>query len=164
MNRATGAGAALAGPAARSSSGLTIIELVVAIAIVGVLVGIALPMYQRYRERIRVEQAKQDIVTMSGPIANYFLDNRDYPKSLADVGFGAMRDPWGNPYGYLNLRDPRSRGNARKDHSLVPINSDFDLYSMGPDGRSAPPLTAKSSRDDIVRANNGAFVGVAADY
>jgi general secretion pathway protein G len=35
---------------------------------------------------------------------------------------------------------------------------------MGPDGRTAPPLTARYSRDDIVRANNGAFVGVAADY
>ena len=55
-------------------------------------------------------------------------------------------------------------GHARKDHSLVPINTDFDLYSMGPDGRSSPPLTAKASRDDIVRANDGAFVGVAADY
>jgi general secretion pathway protein G len=46
----------------------------------------------------------------------------------------------------------------------VPINTDFDLYSMGPDGRSAPPLTASDSRDDIVRANNGRFVGIAADY
>jgi hypothetical protein len=50
------------------------------------------------------------------------------------------------------------------DHSLVPINTDFDLYSMGPDGRNSPPLTAKHSRDDIVRANNGAFIGVASDY
>jgi len=46
----------------------------------------------------------------------------------------------------------------------VPINTDFDLYSMGPDGRSAPPLTAKHSRDDIVRANDGAFIGLASDY
>ncbi|MCG6963484.1 MAG: prepilin-type cleavage/methylation domain-containing protein, partial [Acidobacteria bacterium] len=37
-------------------------------------------------------------------------------------------------------------------------------YSMGPDGKSQPPLTAKASRDDIVRAGNGSFVGVAIDY
>ena len=55
-----------------------------------------------------------------------------------------MRDPWGNPYGYLNLGDKNANGHARKDHSLVPINTDFDLYSMGPDGRSSPPLTAKA--------------------
>ena len=46
----------------------------------------------------------------------------------------------------------------------MPINSDFDLYSMGPDGESSPPLTAKSSRDDIVRANNGNFIGTAQGY
>jgi general secretion pathway protein G len=57
-----------------------------------------------------------------------------------------------------------ARGHARKDHSLVPINTDFDLYSMGPDGRSAPPLTAQHSRDDIVRANNGTFIGIASEY
>jgi hypothetical protein len=60
--------------------------------------------------------------------------------------------------------EKRAHGHARKDHSLVPINTDFDLYSMGPDGRSSPPLTAQHSRDDIVRANNGAFIGIASEY
>lgn len=35
---------------------------------------------------------------------------------------------------------------------------------MGADGASVSPLTAKSSRDDIVRANNGRFVGLASTY
>jgi general secretion pathway protein G len=35
---------------------------------------------------------------------------------------------------------------------------------MGPDGRSKGPLTAKDSRDDIILAADGAFVGVAADF
>jgi general secretion pathway protein G len=49
----------------------------------------------------------------------------------------------------------------RKDRFLVPINSDFDLYSMGKDGESVPPLTAQKSRDDIIRANDGAYIGPA---
>ena len=52
----------------------------------------------------------------------------------------------------------------RKDKNLVPVNTDYDLYSMGEDGRSVGPFTAKASRDDIVRANDGGFVGLAADY
>ena len=48
-----------------------------------------------------------------------------------------------------------------KDRFLVPINSDFDLYSMGKDGKSQMPLTAKDSRDDIIRANDGAYIGLA---
>jgi general secretion pathway protein G len=35
---------------------------------------------------------------------------------------------------------------------------------MGKDGDSKAPLTAKASRDDIIRANNSAFIGLATDY
>jgi general secretion pathway protein G len=143
---------------------MTLVELTIALCIAAVLLAIAIPSYQQYRERARIDQAKSDIMAMSAIIANFYQDAHAYPDSLADAGLGGMRDPWGNPYGYLNLGDRNARGQARKDHSLVPINTDFDLYSMGPDGRTAPPLTARYSRDDIVRANNGAFVGVAADY
>jgi general secretion pathway protein G len=57
-----------------------------------------------------------------------------------------------------------SSSQPRKDRFLVPINSDYDLYSMGPDGASAPPLTAKASHDDIIRASDGAYVGVAENF
>lgn len=144
--------------------GVTLIELMVAVGIVAVLAAIALPSWASYRERVRVDQARKDIVIMSATIGRYQLDARAYPDSLADAGLGAPLDPWGRPYQYLPLDGGRNRGLARKDHSLVPINTDFDLYSPGPDGASSPPLTAARSRDDIVRANNGAFVGVAADY
>ena len=52
----------------------------------------------------------------------------------------------------------------RKDKNLVPLNADYDLYSKGKDGKSQPPLTAKVSYDDIVRANNGGFVDLASKY
>ena len=52
----------------------------------------------------------------------------------------------------------------RKDKNLVPINSEYDLYSLGPDGDSMPPLTAKPSRDDIVMANDGKYIGPVEDY
>ena len=50
------------------------------------------------------------------------------------------------------------------DLSLHPINTDFDLCSVGKDGKSAAPLTAKISQDDIIRANNGGYVGLASNY
>lgn len=53
---------------------------------------------------------------------------------------------------------------ARKDRFLVPINSDYDLYSVGPDGQSRPPLNAAASRDDIIRAADGAFYGLAEKF
>jgi general secretion pathway protein G len=73
-------------------------------------------------------------------------------------------DPWGRPYQYLNIALAPNPGVLRKDKNLVPINTDYDLYSLGRDGDSVPPLNAAKSRDDIVRANNGAFIGKGEDY
>jgi len=55
-------------------------------------------------------------------------------------------------------------GSARKDHFLVPLNTDYDLYSVGRDGKSHPPLSAPDSADDVIRANDGAYIGLAANY
>ena len=144
-----------------------LVELMLVMAIIGVLAAIAVPSYSDYIDRARAAQAIQDIGAISKQITVFALTNGSkYPASLVEIGMGNMRDPWGNPYQYLNLSDPKlkDKGQSRKDHNLVPINSDFDLYSMGKDGASASPLTAKVSRDDIVRANNGRFIGRAADY
>ena len=144
--------------------GLTVIELMIGVAIVAVLVAVALPAYSDYRERQRIMQAISDLVVLNAVIKNYHFDVGSYPESLADVGAATRLDPWGKPYVYLNLQDPASKGNARKNKNLVPINSDFDLYSVGKDGQTSPPLTSKYSRDDVVRANDGRYNGLAADY
>lgn len=150
----------------RGRVGFTLVELVIVIAIVGVLAAIAVPSYHSYRDRVLVAQAQSDIVTLAVAISLYRLDSRLLPDSLADVGKAGMLDPWKNPYKYLKLSplDKRLMGSVRKDKNLVPINSDYDLYSMGKDGTTAAPLTAKASQDDIVRANDGRFVGLAADH
>ena len=151
----------------RLQQAFAIIELLVVVTIIGVLATIAGPIYSDYIDRARSAQAIQDIGAISKSITIYALSNgNQFPDSLKTVGMHTMLDPWGNPYQYLNLSDPKlkGKGQARKDHNLVPINSDFDLYSMGKDGASVSPLTAKASRDDIVRANNGRFIGRAADY
>jgi len=66
-----------------------------------------------------------------------------------------------NPSDSVN---PGVLGQMRRDHFLVPVNTDFDLYSLGKDGRSQSPFTAAASQDDIVRANNGLYVGLVSEY
>lgn len=134
------------------------------LGVVAVLATIAVNSWSGWRERARIAQAQNDIIAISAVIDQHWQDTQTYPASLAAIGRGGMKDPWGNGYRYLALTTPASAGAARKDHSLVPLNSDYDLYSMGPDGKSSPPLTAKASRDDILRANNGRFVGPASTY
>lgn len=145
--------------------GFTLPELLMALAIVAVLMAIAIPMYGNYKDKIRVNKAVQDISHIQTVVERWALDrNYKYPDSLTDVGMDGMLDPWNTPYQYTNVSDAKGKGSARKDRNLVPINTDFDLWSNGPDKLSTPPLTAARSRDDVVRANNGRFVGPAADY
>lgn len=144
--------------------GWTLLELMMAVTVAGTLLTLALSSYSSVREKARVVQAKTDLSGMLQVFERYRVSSNRLPSTLADVGLDGRLDPWGNPYVYLNFEDVKGKGKMRKDHNLVPINSEFDLYSMGPDGRSVSPLTAKASRDDIIVANDGAFIGVASDY
>jgi len=149
-----------------SSSGFTLIELLTVVALVAILAAIAIPLFTEFRQRAQVAAAIAGIKVIDQAIVSHFIGTDAYPDSLAEVGLETMRDPWGNPYQYTRINVPGKNmvGKARKDRFLVPINSDFDLYSMGPDGESRTPLTAKASQDDIIRANDGSYIGRAANY
>ncbi len=146
-----------------SARGFTLIELMLIVLIMGVLATVALPFYKGYQERVRVHQAVLDITAMSVAVNNYWIDNRGYPASLVDVGLAGKLDPWGNPYVYYNI-DANGKGGARKDHALNPLNTDFDIYSSGADGQSKPQITQKLSLDDVIRASNGAYIGLASAF
>src|SRR5512143_377863 len=146
----------------RRIRGMTLLELVVAVTAATILASIAVPAYNGYVNRARVARAVGDIGTISLQLYRWQLSMRTFPATLAEAGIGAT-DPWGRPYQYLRVAGA-NRGDLRKDRNLVPINTDFDLYSMGPDGATLPPLTARASQDDVVRANDGSYIGLAKDY
>lgn len=150
--------------------GFTLIELVLVLAIVAALVALGSVVLTSVFDRARNNQTITDIYLIENLILRYELDDGGLPDSLDDTEAADMRDPWGNPYQYTNLADaPKNPAGKpmvphRKDKFLNPINTDYDLYSSGKDGESRQPLTAKPSLDDIVRASNGAFVGLAVNY
>ena len=143
--------------------GFTLIELVIVVVVLGLLAALAVPNFQRVVERARIARAIGDIDTIGHNVTEFNLINDRLPTSLAEIGMDSYGDPWGNPYVYLVVAGA-NRGALRKDKFLVPINSDFDLYSMGPDGRTTAALTAKAAHDDVIRANDGGFVGVAENF
>ncbi len=141
---------------------MTLIELMLVIAIIATLSAIAVPTFNTYVEKARITRVIAEIRTLQQELTTYEIEG-NLPASLADIGKANLRDPWGNPYQYQNFALV-PKGNWRKDRFLVPINTSFDLWSMGPDGQSKPPLTAKHSRDDIIRANDGGYIGPASRY
>jgi general secretion pathway protein G len=137
---------------------------VIVLAIVGVLTAVAIPIYGGYTDRQDRRTTITDIRVLETAIVRFRTEFGSFPNSLDRVAEPGLVDPWGNPYEYLNIEDLQPGDKPRKDKNLVPLNSDFDLYSMGKDGESAIPLTVGISHDDIIRANDGAFVGLAIDY
>src|SRR5574341_1665893 len=145
------------------SPGFRVIEVLVTIAIVVAAMAIALPSYSSYRERALVAQAITDIGALNVSVRHYITENRVPPPSLSAIGASGKLDPWGNPYQYTDLTTA-GISKARKNKNLVPINSEYDLYSMGKDGLSKLPLTVPVSRDDVILANDGRFIGLASKY
>jgi len=151
----------------KKAGGFTVLELMIALCVAGIMSAIAVPLYAAIVEHARVAQAVADIGTLDMRLERYFANNFRYPDSLEELPGAPLVDPWGQPYQYLRIRDneePGLHGRLRKDRNLVPINSDFDLYSNGDDGDTRPPLTARSSLDDIVRAADGSFVGIGGEF
>ena len=144
-------------------NGFTLVEILIAVAVLGILASIALPQYSQFIERAERDEAITDINTISLVISDHLLNYNVLPTDLDQIGLGNLLDPYGNAYEYIN-HSTSPPGKRRKDKNLVPINDDYDLFSKGEDGRSDAPLTANASRDDIIRANNGSFVGFAEDY
>lgn len=148
----------------QSMSGLTFLELLVTLAIVGVIFRFASASYAEHIEKTRVYEAVTQIAVLSTTIESYIQDRGRAPDSLDDVGAGGMEDPWGYEYRYNANMNQKGAGGKRKDRSLNPLNSDFDLYSIGEDGATSQSLMPESSDDDVIRAHDGRYIGLAEDF
>lgn len=119
--------------------GFTLIEVMVVVVILAILAALIVPKIMSRPDEARAVAARQDIATIVQALRLYRLDNARYPTS--EQGLGALvsrpsvapvpanwktggylerlpKDPWGNPYLYLN---PGIRG-------------EIDVFSFGADG------------------------------
>jgi general secretion pathway protein G len=119
-------------------TGFTLIELMVVLLIIGVLAALIVPNVLDRADDARVTAAKTDVTNLMQALKLYRLDNQRYP--TAEQGLQALltkpttspvpsnwknyldqlpKDPWGNPYVYLNPG----------------IKGEVDVMSYGADGQ-----------------------------
>jgi general secretion pathway protein G len=125
--------------AARAPSGFTLLEVMVVVVIIGILAALVVPKIISRPDEARVIAAKQDIASLYQALKLYRLDNQRYPAT--EQGLQALvtrptsapapvnwksggyierlpKDPWGNPYRYLNPG----------------LHGEIDIVSFGADG------------------------------
>jgi len=146
----------------RRAAGFTLVEVSIAVAILGIFSALATTNYRLYIERVRVVRAIIELKGIALQLDMRVRDGAQLSSTLSAMSL-SRSDPWGRPYRFLRLTKP-PQATARKDQFLVPLNSDYDLYSLGANGRSRPQITHPDSLDDVVRGANGAFVGLARNY
>ena len=118
----------------------------------------AVPTYSKVKDKVREVRTMEEIRGLEKGVLAYSIDKGGtLPANLAALGIPIQADPWGNPYQYFRVPTDAP---PRLD-LITPLNDDFDLYSMGPDGLTAQRTDDPKSLDDIVRSGDGTFVGMA---
>jgi type IV pilus assembly protein PilA len=73
-----------------NAKGFSLLELLVVVAIIGLLAAIAIPQFVSYRARAVDSQMKSDLKNAALAMDSYFAEKKEYPNSLAaivSVGF-----------------------------------------------------------------------------
>jgi general secretion pathway protein G len=154
----------------RRNSGFTLIELIMVVILIAILAILSLGAFTNLKTNAKNGRCKAEIRTIEKSILASFTDRGRLPDTMttAEIGSDAdLKDPWGHSYVYYNIAS--ALGTPYADFTSENLNTDFDLYSMGPDGTTAasPSLVLDpanaTSFDDIVRCNDGATVELGKD-
>jgi general secretion pathway protein G len=145
--------------------GVSAVQMLLGLCVASIVSMMAVPIMADQAQVARQSQAIADIGRIQLRAMKYQINNNGLlPDSLADMDLSYMVDPWGANYEYLNFQGIKGDGKKRRLPNRVVVNLEFDVYSRGPDGQTAPMLTCLPSHDDIVRVRDGAFVGPATEY
>ena len=79
---------------ARAQRGFTLIELMIVVAIIGILAAIAIPQYQDYTIRSRVTEGVNLASSAKTSIAEFFNTSGTWPATAADAGFTSAASTW----------------------------------------------------------------------
>jgi type IV pilus assembly protein PilE len=75
----------------KSQSGFTLIELMIAVAVVAIIVAIAIPNYNNYLTKSRRSDAKAALMEIAQLQETYFADNNRYAEGSGDEAFNKLR-------------------------------------------------------------------------
>ena len=128
--------------------GFTLIELIIVIAVISILIGIALPRFRGMQEAGYVAQAKGELRTLQTAVESYYIHNSEtLPANLA-----ALTSDTPNVIGSALPTDPFTSGS---NYVYATATNYYIIYSVGPGGNGTAAVTAAGVASDT---NNAIYV------
>ena len=122
-----------------SRAGFTLVEILLVVAILGILAGVAVVSLKGRTKSASIQATRTSIQAIGTAIDTYEVDNGIYPQSLQSLLTKGNESNWNGPY----MKDGRMPKDAWGNDFSYSLQSDtYKLSSPGPDGQSG-------SADDI---------------
>lgn len=107
--------------------GFTLIELVIAVAIVAILAAIAMPSYEQTLQRSRRSEAREALSDFAARQEQYFLDNKSYSTTVSALGRSATTE---NGYYVISVPAANALTYTLRATAQAPQNKDTDCATM----------------------------------
>lgn len=119
----------------KNNVGFTLIELMIVIAILGIVSAIAIPMYTGYIATARLAEAKNNIAALRLAEEEFFLENNNYFSDMSDDNANlasASTDLWS-----------ASKGDGNQVNFTYTVSASGNNYTITATGNASTPVAGK---------------------
>jgi len=127
----------------KENSGFTLIEMMIVVALIAILAGIALPAYNGYVNRSKIKTAQADLVALSLNYANYYQRRLAYPLNTVDLSTTTKLTTTFKGW------SPASKDFDFKTDSTIASGSNYKIIATGKSGTGVSGCVVSIDKDAV---------------